>query len=113
MASGRLGAKAIPANVWTEVYKVPAGKTATVNIRVVNRDGVQSGNLKLAMCMNYVPGAAATDDDWIEPPNVTMAATSTLEDSAFVMSPGESVVAWGPAALFTVRVHGYESVYVA
>lgn len=109
MATGLLGKAAPAANTWTAVYTVTAAKTATANIRVVNRDLVNSITLRLAICPpGYTAPAAPASADYIEPVDLVLPAGGVLEESGMAMSAGEVVSVFGSAATYTVRVHGFE-----
>ncbi|MQA39063.1 hypothetical protein [Rugamonas aquatica] len=110
MATGLLGKVALAATTNTAVYTVTAGKSATANIRVINRDLINSVTLRLAMCPpGYTAPAAPANADYIEPIDLVLPAGGVLEESAMAMSAGEVVVAYASAATVTVRVYGFES----
>lgn len=113
MASGLLGKAAIAANVYTGVYQAPTSGivNATGNIRLINRDKVNSITVRLYIVpSSWVSGQPADADvivcpDMVIPPGETGGIT---EDIAIAMSPGERVVAFSPSGTLTCRVHGYE-----
>lgn len=108
--TGLLGKAALTAATWTVIYTTTAGKTATVNIRAVNRDNANGTTIRLAICpAGYVAGAAPAAADYIEPIDLALVASAVLEDSAMPMSGGESVVAYSGSSTVTVRVSGFEA----
>src|SRR5471032_1128521 len=108
MATGLLGKAPLAATTYTAIYSVTAGKTATANIRVVNRDMVNSVTVRLAICPpGYVAPAVPGAADWIEPLDLPLIAGGVLEETAIAMSAGEVLVAYSSAASVTVRVHGF------
>ena len=110
MATGLLGKAALAATTYTAVATVTAGKTATANIRLVNRDTVNALTIRLAICPpGYTAPAVPALADYIEPLDLVLPAGGVLEETAIVMSSGEVVVAYASAATVTVRVHGFET----
>lgn len=102
MASGRLGAADLTADTDTLLYTVPAGKIATVNIRVTNRNAI-SAAITLAIGPGQTPAAA----DYIEY-QAPLDGHLPLEDTGLILSAGEKVWARASLASVSVRVHGYE-----
>lgn len=110
MATGLLGKAALAATTYTSVYTVTAGKTATANIRLVNRDQINAVTVRLAICPSgYVAPAVPANADWIEPLDVVLAAGGIIEEIGMPMSAGEQVVAFSSAASVTIRVSGFEA----
>lgn len=109
MSTGVPARAALSITTYTSVYTVTTGKSATVNIRVVNRDMSTSMAIRLAVCpSSYVSGAPA-NADYIEPVDLVIPAGAMLEETGIVMSTGEQVVAYSSTANATVRVHGFET----
>ncbi len=106
MASGKLGTSSLALTTWTNVYTVPAGKVATVNIRMVNSDMVNPVSIRLAI--SPTAGAAA-NADYILPKDFVIPAGGVVEESAMVLSPGEIVNAYAGNTQVAIRVHGFES----
>ncbi len=109
MANGLLGKAALGAATYTPIYTVPAGKVASGNIRLINRDLINSVTIRLAICPpGYAAPALPTDADWFEPPDLVIGAGGGIDNTAVTMGPGEVLVGFASAATVTVRVHGYE-----
>jgi len=111
MTTGLLGKAAIPADVYTPVYTVTAGKTLTANIRAINVSSTAL-TMRLAICPpGYVAGATPAATDWIEPLDLPLALgpTGFLEEVGMVIGAGEVIVAFASATGMTVRVAGFES----
>lgn len=108
MANGLLGKAAPDGNTWTNVYTVPTGKTATMNIRLVNRDVNQSVSIRLAISSNPTP-ATVTTADYIEPIDYVLKGNKVLEDIALVAGPGEIIKVYASNANLTIRVMGFEA----
>lgn len=109
MPSGLLGKAALGAAAYTSVYTVPSGKVTTANIRLMNRDQINSVTVRLAICPATWTSGAPANADYIEPPDLVIPAGGFLEETAMVMSAGEQVVAFASAASVTARVHGFEN----
>lgn len=108
MANGLLGKAAPTANTWTNVYTVPTGKTATMNIRLINRDVNVSVSVRLALSSNATP-ASVNNEDYIEPIDYVLKGNKVLEDIALVAGPGEIVKVYASNANLTIRVMGFEA----
>jgi len=110
MATGLLGKQALAASTYTAVATVSVGKTATVNIRVINRDLVNTATIRLAICPSgYTAPSVPANADYIEPVDIILQGGEVVEEIGMVMSVGEVVVAYANTAAITVRVHGFES----
>lgn len=108
--SGLLGKAALAANTYTAVATISAGKTATANIRLVNRDLLNAAAVRVAICPNdYTAPATPADSDYIDPVDMVLDAGGIIEDIGISMSAGEVVVVYASSATVTVRVHGFES----
>lgn len=108
MATNLLGKAALAATTYTTVAQVPANTSATVNIRIVNRDTANLLQLRLAVCPStYTDGTAPATADYIEPMDLVIPAGGILEDTAIALASGEKVVAYSSTAAATVRVFGY------
>lgn len=102
MASGILGAQNVGALVNTTVYTVPAGKVATVNINICNRNsGV--AKVRVALSATGTPGNA----EYVEY-DAGIAGNGVLERTAFVLDAGKNVVVYSDTANVSVVVHGFE-----
>ena len=104
MASGNLGSAALAANADNLLYTVPAGKVATLNIRVANRNA-SVAKIRVAIGTGGAPAAA----DYIDY-DVAVAANGILEDTGIVCSAGEKVWVHPDLANVSARVHGFEEV---
>lgn len=110
MPNGLLGKAAPAAATYTAVYTVTAGKTATVNVRLVNLDAINSVTIRLAIAPpGYTAPTAPANADYIEPLDVVIPAGGLLEELGFAMSAGEVLVAFVSAATVAVRCHGFEN----
>ena len=109
MAQGLLGKANLAVSTYTSVYQVTTGKTATVNIRIVNNDLTNSVSIRLYICPSSWSSGAGAVADIIEPLDLVIQAGKVLEDVAIAMSSGERVVAFASSANVTVRVHGFEN----
>jgi hypothetical protein len=110
MATGLLGKAALTAMTYTAIYIVTTGKTATANIRIVNRDLVNSVSVRVAICPpGYAAPAAPANADYIEPIDLQIPAGGVLEETAMAMSAGEVLVVYASAASVTVRAFGFEA----
>lgn len=105
MASGLLGSAAPAATTWTTVYTVPAGKIATMNIRVVNRDYTNTASIRLAIS---AADGAALNKEYIECPDYPLKGGKVLEEIAIVAGPGEKVNFYSSTANCSIRVMGFE-----
>jgi hypothetical protein len=109
MASGLLGKSALTASTYTSIYQATAGKIATMNIRVTNRDISNSVTIRLAICpSSWTTGAAPANADYIETLDLVISAGGLLEETGVVVTGGEQVVAYTPSSSVTVRIHGFE-----
>lgn len=102
MASGTLGQAALTAATNTTVYTVPAGKVATVNVNILNRDAAPCA-VRLAVAAAATP----TTGEWIEYDAVIDGQTP-LERTGLVVTAGKLIVAYSSNANTTVNVYGYE-----
>lgn len=101
MASGRLGAVALPSNTYTVCYTVQSGMLATVNFGIASRTA-NSVAIDVALEASATTAPAAKS---IIESGVTLAANAVLERTAIVMAAGQSLVARaasGSAASFVV-----------
>ena len=109
MANGLLGKAALAATTYTQIYQTTSGKSATANIRLVNRDQINAVTVRLAICPSSWISGAPANADYIEPPDLVIPACGFLEDTGMAMSSLEQVVAYASAATVTIRVHGFEA----
>lgn len=104
MASGRLGTASLAATTNTLIYTVPAGITATINIRMANR-AATAARIRVALT---VGGAAPTLNDYISY-DLLLPERGIVEEVGLVVSSGEAVYVYSDSANVTVRVHGMEN----
>lgn len=104
MAQGKLGSANLSAGVDTLVYTVPAGMSATANIRIVNRN-TDTAKVRVAVGTGLSPAAA----DYIDY-DVAIPPSGILEDTGVVCSAGEKIWVRSDVASVSVRVHGFEGV---
>ena len=86
MASGRLGASISSGTTATNVYTVPAGKTAEVNVRVYNGAAL-SAISKVSLFRSPTGTPSATHTIQFD----TLAANSGYERTALVLKAGEVI----------------------
>jgi len=99
--SGRLGKADLPAAANTDLYTVPGGKVATVNVAFCNRTAAAI-SVRLAARSGAVGNA-----DYLEY-DAQVPANGVLERTAIVMGEGETLLAFAASAGVSVRVHGFE-----
>lgn len=104
MANGKLGIADLVATTNTDVYSVPTGKTATVNISVSNRAST-SVAVRVAIAATVSPTAS----EYIEH-DVTIPPYGVLERTGVVMTALEKVVCYASASGISVRIHGFEEI---
>lgn len=102
MATGTLGQAALSGITNTTVYTVPAGKTATFSVTLLNRGG---GPLtaRLAISSTGTP----TNAEYIEY-DASISQNSVLERTGLVASAGKQIVAYSSTNDLVVNVYGYE-----
>lgn len=102
MASGFLGSANLAAATDTLLYTVPVGKTATLNIRLANRN---SATIQVCVAIGLGASPALTDYITYE---LTMLSNGVYEDLGQVASAGEKVWVRSSLANVSVRVQGFE-----
>ena len=102
MASGTLGQADLAATTNTTLYTVTAGKTATVNISLCNRNNT-AVTVRLAVASTSTPG----NSEYINY-NAVIPACTTLERTGIVVSAGKNIVAYASIAGVSVSVYGFE-----
>lgn len=101
MAEGRLGVSTtIVGDV--DVYTVPNGKTATVNV-ILCHNGVD------AVVKIFARDGVKVDEDLILPSVfITASSNARLEMTAVTLSAGETITVESTDSDVICRVHGYE-----
>ena len=102
MASGTLGKADLVAATATLLYTVPAGVTATINVRFANRTATG-----IAVRIAIGTGAAPALADYMSY-DIGLPANGVVEDTGIVCSAGDKVWAVAAVAGVSVRVHGFE-----
>lgn len=102
MPSGKLGKADLAANTDTLLYTVPASKTATINIRIANRNAT---GIKIRVAIGE--GASPAAADYIDY-DLPVIANGMLEDTGVVCTAGEKIWVRSNLAAVSVRVHGFE-----
>lgn len=102
MASGRLGANDLAATTNTTVYTVPAGKLATFNVSLTNRNAA-AVNVRLAVATTGTPGLA----EWLFY-DYMLAGNNTVERTGLVADASKLVVAYAGATGVSVVAYGLE-----
>ena len=96
-----LGAADLAAATDTEIYAVPAGKKASVNVAFCAR--TQSADVRLAVTNGALPAAK----DWVEY-DVSLIVSDILERTQIWMTAGEKLYARASATGVSVVVYGPE-----
>lgn len=102
MATGTLGQAALSASTNTTVYTVPAGKTATFSVSMLNRGGGPF-DARLAIAASGTP----TNAEYLEY-DVSIPQNSVLERTGLVASAGKQIVAYASTGDLVVNIYGYE-----
>ncbi len=109
MASGTLGTPAsLLAATLTTIYTVPTGKTATVNLNLVNTSA-NPALVRVAISATSTPTAG----EWVEYDAYLKAAgdpanANVLERTAFMCEAGKNIVVYSNIVGVTARAHGAE-----
>lgn len=110
MASGTLGTPILlTANTLTTLYKVPEGKTATVNFNLVNISPTPAF-VRVAISNTAIP----LDSEWVEHgvyllPSGDTSNSNVLERSAFVCQAGATIVCHASVSnAIACRAYGVE-----
>ena len=103
MSSGRLGSAALAAAADTDLYTVPAGTVATVNINLCNRT---AGAITVRIAIR---AGALADAHYIEY-DTSIPANGVLERTGLAMSAGEIITVRAASAGISARAHGFEEV---
>ena len=98
--SGLLGKAAVPANVYTDLYTVPAGKVASATVSYCNRTAADI-TVRLA-----VRNAAIADADYLEF-GAMVPANGVLERGGIALSAGEIITVRASAVGISARAHGF------
>ncbi|MEX1197808.1 MAG: hypothetical protein WEB57_08125 [Pseudohongiellaceae bacterium] len=104
MASGKLGAAALNADVYTPVYEVPSNKATTLNILAVNRGG---GAAKIRVAIT-TESTTPLDADFIEFDAQLSGGGGIFERTALVAGDGEKIMVRASTDDVSVRIHGFE-----
>lgn len=102
MASGKLGNADLAATTNTNLYTVPASKTATINASFVNRT---SGNISVRMAI--AAAAIPVTKEYVEY-DAVIPANGVLERTGLVAGAGELIVCYASATGISVRIFGFE-----
>lgn len=102
MASGRLGANDLAATTNTTVYTVPAGKLATFNVSLTNRNAA-AVTVRLAVATTGTPGLS----EWLFYDYV-LGGNNTVERTGLVADAAKLLVAYAGATGVSVVAYGLE-----
>jgi len=102
MATGILGQTTPAATTNTTVYTVPASKTATFNVSMVN---TSTGLIAVRLAVSST-GTPATSEYFEY--DTLLPANGVLERGGLVAQTGENVVVYASATGVSVSVYGYE-----
>lgn len=101
--SGRLGKADLTANTDTDLYTVPAGNLAVVNVYFCNRTAA-SIRVRLA-----VRSGAIANPDYLEF-DADVPANGVLERTKIPLDPGEIITVRANATGISAQVRGFEEV---
>ena len=104
MADGRLGTADLAAATYTTVYTVPAGKKATFNVSILNRNAT---NAVVRLAITDEVSGTPTDDEFLEY-GKTLQQSDVLERTGLVAAAGEQIVAYSDVIDVSVSVRGIE-----
>jgi len=104
MATGRLGAFAIPATTNTTVYTVPIGYYAVCNVCIVNRNASSTINLRVAMSASGTPNP----EEWIEYDTIVV-PNGVYERTGLVLQAGLNIVIYSSSNTVGCTVYGIET----
>lgn len=102
MTSGKLGSASLAADVDTLLYTVPAGVTASANVRFANRS---SSVVKVRLAVGT--GDAPADTDYLSY-DLPIPGNGIAEDTGLALSAGEKVWVRSNSASTSVRIHGFK-----
>jgi len=102
MTSGTLAQAAPAATTYTTVYTVPAGKTATLNINIVNR-GTSTASVRVAVAASATP----LSEEFLEY-GAAIPVNGVLERTGVRLSAGKLLVVYASSADTSVNIYGYE-----
>lgn len=102
MATGRLGIADLTATTNASVYTVPAGKIASFNISVCNRNNTEA-TIRIAVASAATPTVA----EYIEY-DATIPGNSVLERTGIIADEGKIVVAYSNVGNISVVIFGIE-----
>ena len=107
------GTRNLDAGVYSIVYTAPLSCiSATVNARLISHDLTQNIKTRIAIVPNsFTEGTIApTNDLWSSPVDMVIGpngiTSGIIEDTAIVLSPGESIVMYTDLGNANARVHG-------
>lgn len=103
MASGILGQASPSATTNTTVYTVPASKTATFTINIVN---TATSNASVRIAISATGSPATTE--YLEYGATILANGGVLERTGIVANTTKNVVVYATIAGTSVSVYGYE-----
>ena len=103
MASGILGQSAPSATTNTTVYTVPASKTATFNINIVNQ-ATSTASVRVAISATGTPATS----EYIDYGANILPNGGVLERTGIVANTTKNVVVYSTIAGTSVSVYGYE-----
>lgn len=102
MANGVLGNADLAAATNTNIYQVPIGKTATVNINICNRNSSPVA-VRLALCATTTPA----DAEYVEY-DTQVQANGVLERTGVILDSERYIIAYSDTADVSVVVVGVE-----
>jgi hypothetical protein len=103
MASGVISQAAPLANIYTTVYTVPNGVTATLNVNIVNR-GIDAALVRLAIA---TATGTPSDSEFIEY-DAGILSNDVLERTALVVTANKNLVVYADTADTSVSIYGFE-----
>ena len=102
MANGRLAALDLTDGINNTVYTVPAGVTAAVTVRIVNRSGA-TAKVRLAIATSATPLAY----EWLDY-EAPIPSCGVLDETGLTVDATKLLVAYTDTADVNMLVWGYE-----
>jgi len=107
--TGRLGGASIGTGTLTDIYTVPAGRAASVNVNVANRSDVDT-SIRIAHIQNGV-AASVGDDDYLmyDLPTSSLASNfAPIQLTGVLMGAGDTIAVRSSDSAVTIQVNGIE-----
>lgn len=103
MTSGRLAVSNPPTATQTQIYMVPAGTLASINISVVNT------SINAEKITIYISDSSSVSNAKILEYMTTISGNGgVLEREGLLLTEGERVIVVCSSNVFSIRIHGFE-----